>query len=80
MALPTVWSAGDGLQIWKVPANILEKIRGQPTRRGPPVRMLGVELITPHHKKYFVMKCYTGPWTWIFWINDVSNGKLKRNF
>jgi hypothetical protein len=38
--------------------------------------MLGVELITAHHKKYFVMKYYTE--TWILWINDVRNGKSKR--
>jgi hypothetical protein len=55
MARPQVAYGGDGLQMWRVAANIFEKIRGQPTRCGPPFRMLGVGLTTHYHKQLF---CY----------------------
>jgi hypothetical protein len=48
MARPQVADGGDGLQIWRVAANILNK---QPTRGGPPAWGLGVGLTTPHRKK-----------------------------
>jgi hypothetical protein len=46
MARPRVADRGDGLQIWTVAANILNKHRGQPTVGGPPAWGLGGELIT----------------------------------
>jgi hypothetical protein len=44
-----VSDAGDGLQIWRVAASILNSY-GQPTRGGPPALGLGEELRTPHRK------------------------------
>jgi hypothetical protein len=51
MARPQVADGGDGLQIWRVAANILNNSRGQSTRGGPPAWGLGVGLITLHRKK-----------------------------
>jgi hypothetical protein len=36
MARPQIADGGDGLQIWRVAANILNKRPRQPTRGGPP--------------------------------------------
>jgi hypothetical protein len=47
MARTQVADGGDGLQKWRVAANILNK----PTRGGPPAWWLGVGLTTPHCKK-----------------------------
>jgi hypothetical protein len=41
----------DGLQIWRVAANILHKHRGQSTRGGSPGWGLDEGLTTPHWKK-----------------------------
>jgi hypothetical protein len=44
----------EGLQIWRVAANILS--RGQPIRVvGPPASVLGVWLMTPYRKNF---TCY----------------------
>jgi hypothetical protein len=64
MAHPWVADRGDGLHIRTVAANILISRRGQPTRDGPPVWVLGKKLTTPHRKKKknkLVRKQYTGP-------------------
>jgi hypothetical protein len=54
MAHPQVLDGGDGLQIWRVAANILNK---QPlTRDGPPAWGLGVGLTTPCHKKIRLLR------------------------
>jgi len=51
MACPQVADGREGLQIWRLAANILgKKSRGQLTRGGPPAWGLGVRL-TSHHKK-----------------------------
>jgi hypothetical protein len=41
---------GDGLQIWRVAANVLT-CRGQSTMDGPPALGWGVGLTTPNRKK-----------------------------
>jgi hypothetical protein len=41
MAHPRFADTGDGLQIWRVAANILNKRRGQPTLGGPPAWGVG---------------------------------------
>jgi hypothetical protein len=51
MTHPQVANGVDGLEIWKVATNILNKQSGQPTRGGPPAWGLGVRLTTPHRKK-----------------------------
>jgi hypothetical protein len=51
MARPQVADEGDGLQIWMVAANILNKQTRQPIRGGPPALGLGVGLTTPRLKK-----------------------------
>jgi hypothetical protein len=51
MARPQVADGGEGLQIWRVAANILNKQSRQPTRDGPPAWGLSVGLTTPHRKK-----------------------------
>jgi hypothetical protein len=52
MARPQVADGGEGLQIWRVAANIYWIIsRGQPTRGGRPAWGLGGVLTTPHRKK-----------------------------
>jgi hypothetical protein len=51
MARPQVADGGDGLQIWKVAANISNKQLRTATRGGPPFGVLGVGLRTPHPKK-----------------------------
>jgi hypothetical protein len=50
MAHTQVADGGDGLQIWRVAANILVSHR-QPTKGGFPAWALCVGLTTPHHKK-----------------------------
>jgi len=51
---------------------------GQPTRGGPPARVLGIELTTPRRKKkkVFFSKCYTGPQLgWLIFRNGLGNRK-----
>jgi hypothetical protein len=66
MARPQVAGGGDGLQIWRVAANILNISRGQPTMGGPPAWGLGVGLITPHRKKISLLRNVT---------TDLGNGR-----
>jgi hypothetical protein len=52
---------GDGLQIRRVAANILNLSRGKPIRGGLPTWGLGGGLTTAHRKRKQVgTKCYTG--------------------
>jgi hypothetical protein len=66
---------GDGLKIWRVAENILNKSRGQPTGGGPPASGFGRGLTTPNVKNYVFLSIYKGhengriPW------HDPSNGK-----
>jgi hypothetical protein len=51
MARPQVADGGDGLQIWRVAANILNKQSRKADRGGPPSWGLGVEVTTHHLNK-----------------------------
>jgi hypothetical protein len=53
---------GDGLQKWRVAANILNNQTGQPIRVRSPIWGLGEGLINRHRKKKeLVTKWYKGP-------------------
>jgi hypothetical protein len=62
MARPQIADGGDGLQIWRLAANILNNVSGQPTRVGPLAEGLGVGLTTPRRKTQFSYDCYQGSW------------------
>jgi hypothetical protein len=52
MARPQVADGGDALQVWRVAADILNKLlRGKATRGNTPAWGLGVGLTTAHRKK-----------------------------
>jgi hypothetical protein len=53
MARPQVADGGDGLQIWRLPANILNKQSRTAYRGGPPAWGLSVRLINSRGKKQF---------------------------
>jgi hypothetical protein len=58
MARPQVVDGGDGLQIWRVTANILNKQTWMADKGWSSSLGLGVWLTTPHRKKNkFVAKC-----------------------
>jgi hypothetical protein len=56
MARPQVADVGDGLQIWRVAANVLNKQLRTADRGGPPAWELGVGQTTPHHKKISLLR------------------------
>jgi hypothetical protein len=58
MASPQDSDGGDGLQIWRVVANILKKQSRTASRGGPPAWGFGVGLTTPRRKK---KACYEAP-------------------
>jgi len=60
MARPQVANGREGLQIWRVAPNILNKQSWTADMGDPPAWGLG-EGLTPHHKNQLVMRCYTGP-------------------
>lgn len=60
-----VADGGVGIQIWKVPTNVLAASK----RCGPPALKMGEELKT-HLKYQHVVKCYTGPWSRTVLLND----------
>jgi hypothetical protein len=62
MARPQVADAGDGLHIFRVAANIVNK-QSRTADRGW-FSILGVGPKTPHLRNKFFTKCHTGPWTW----------------
>jgi hypothetical protein len=59
MARPQVANGGDGLQMWRVTENILNKLSRTAEKGGPPALVLGVELQL-NVKNKFVTKCYNG--------------------
>jgi hypothetical protein len=68
MARPQVADGGEGLQIWRVAANILNKQSRTADKGWSP--SLGVGLTTHHCKKNkFVAKCQKGPQTWTDSLN-----------
>jgi hypothetical protein len=62
MARPHVADGGDGHQIWRVAASILNK-RSRAANKGWS-SSLRVGLSTLHSKNKFVTTCYKGPGTW----------------
>jgi hypothetical protein len=50
MALSGVADAGDGLEIWRIAANILNMQLRQPTRGGPPAGRLDEGANNSYHK------------------------------
>ncbi|KAJ4430951.1 hypothetical protein ANN_19544 [Periplaneta americana] len=61
MARPQVADRGDGLQIWRVAANILNKQSWTADKGGPPAWGLGEGLTTHHRKKQLVTNSYSKP-------------------
>jgi hypothetical protein len=74
MARPQVSVGGDGHQIWKVAADIMNKQCGKPTMGGPPAWGLGVWLTTIRRKKISLSRNVTKGFGLgrILWINDIS--------
>jgi hypothetical protein len=68
---PQVADGGDGLQIRRVAANILNK-QSRTADKG-----LNVGLTTPHRKNELVTKCHKGPRTWTDSLDNQP--KLKKN-
>jgi hypothetical protein len=66
----------NGLQIWRVPKNILNKQLRTADRGGPPASRLGFVLTTPHHKKCHVTKHFTMLRTW---TNHLARCKCNIN-
>jgi hypothetical protein len=64
-----VGGGGDGLQIWRVAANILNKQPQIADKGLSPAWGLGVGLTTHRKKNKFVMKCQKGPQTWTDSLN-----------
>jgi hypothetical protein len=76
MARPRVAGRGDGLQIWRIAANVLNKQSGKAEKRWSP--SLGVgrgeKLLSVINE--IVMKCYTWHRSWTgFFCNEVGKGK-----
>jgi hypothetical protein len=71
MACPHAADGGDGIQIWRIAANILNKQSRTADKKWS--SRLEVGLTTPHckEKKNIITKCYSGPLTW--------TESLKRN-
>jgi hypothetical protein len=68
MARPQVADGEDGLQIWRVAANILNK-QSRTADKGWYSWGLGVGLTTPQRKNKCVTKCKKGPQTWTDSLN-----------
>jgi hypothetical protein len=73
MARPQVEDGGDGLRIWWVTANILNK-QSQAADMGPPAWGLGVGLTNTHRKKVSLLRNITKGLGHgrIIWTNDLS--------
>jgi hypothetical protein len=80
MARPQVADGGDGLQIWRVVANMLNKQSRTADKKRPSSLELGVELTTPHHKKLSVIKCYMGPWIWTDSLDQRKQREMNTRF
>jgi hypothetical protein len=75
MALPQVADGGDGVQIERVVANILNMQSRQPKRGGPPASMLHVRLTNPCRKDELVTKDQKSPRTWTGTLNERTKRK-----
>ena len=71
MAHPQVADRGDGLQIWRVAANIEYSVADS-HRGGPPAWVLVEGLTTPHRKKKTFTKPLDKPRNWIDSLGDLG--------
>jgi hypothetical protein len=64
MARPQVAGKGDGLQVWRVAANVLNK-QSRTADKGlsSSLEVDREDNNSSHSKGNFVTKCYAGPWT-----------------
>jgi hypothetical protein len=69
MACPQVADGGDGLQIWKVAANILNKQSWTADKGWSSSFGVGREANNSPYKYKFVTKCQKGPQTWTDSLN-----------
>jgi hypothetical protein len=67
---------GDGLQIWKLAANIWIKQNGKMTMDGPVAWRLGGGLTTRHYKKYSLLKQGGKLWSGCIWLRICISGEL----
>jgi hypothetical protein len=74
MACPQVGDGGDGVHIWRVAVNILNKQSWTANMGWSP--SLGVGLTTPHHKNKLVTKCHKRHQTWTYSLE--KQHKLKE--
>jgi len=79
MALPRVADGGDGMQIWRVSLNELDK-QLRTTDKGWSSNF-GVEggAKTPLRKNQLIMKCYTGPRNWMDTLERPRQRKIIGN-
>jgi hypothetical protein len=56
MARPQVADKGDGFQIWRVAANILNKQSRTAEREWPSTLVVGRGLTTPHRKTLYLLR------------------------
>jgi hypothetical protein len=72
MQRPRIADGGDGLLIWRVAANILNKQWRKASK-------LGEKLTNLHRKKkQLVTKHYTGPHNWRAVVNTVMNPRIHK--
>jgi hypothetical protein len=64
MARPQVADGGEGLQIWRVAANILNKQSRSADKGWPSSLGVGRGANSPPYKKKHFTKCYKGPRNW----------------
>jgi hypothetical protein len=81
MARPRVENGEDGLQTWKVAANILNKHSQRADKRWSFSLVLGGRLTTLHRKrkKQLVAKCYKGPQTWTDSLEQPRQREMDMN-
>jgi len=77
---PWVSDRGNGLQIWRVAANILKKAVAD-SRQGRPASLgVGRGAKTPECKKQLVTKCYTEPRNWTDSLERFEQTKIDMRF
>jgi hypothetical protein len=72
MARPQVVDGRDGLQLWRLAVNILNKQSWAYNKGWSSSLGLGVGLTTPHRKKQTVTKSYTKPRSWTDSLDERS--------
>jgi hypothetical protein len=76
MARHYVVDGGDGLQIWRVAADILHMQSRRAKKRWSSSSEVVRKAITPNRKNKLLNKCHLRPWTWTDpLIKELSKGK-----